>query len=70
MAFDEVSKPRGAHRPQGQARKRQSPFWRGPWPIVGTLAGIVVLVVVFVLTVVHLLVVATFVLALLRVQRA
>jgi thiol-disulfide isomerase/thioredoxin len=45
-----VSKPGGARRPQGQARGRQSSsFWRGPWPIVGTLAGIVLLVVAFIL---------------------
>jgi thiol-disulfide isomerase/thioredoxin len=29
--------------------RQATSFWRGPWPIVGTLAGIVVLVVVFIL---------------------
>jgi thiol-disulfide isomerase/thioredoxin len=45
-----VSKPRGARRPQTPSRRTQpSSFWRGPWPIVGTLAGIVVLVIAFIL---------------------
>jgi thiol-disulfide isomerase/thioredoxin len=29
-------------------RRRPASFWRGPWPIVGALAGIVLLVVVFI----------------------
>jgi thiol-disulfide isomerase/thioredoxin len=45
-----VSNPRGARRPLPQARKRQpTSFWRGPWPIVGVLAGIVLLVIAFIL---------------------
>ena len=45
-----MSKPRGARRPQTQPRGRNpSSFWRGPWPIAGTLAGIVLLVVAFIL---------------------
>jgi thiol-disulfide isomerase/thioredoxin len=45
-----MSKPRGPSRSQPQARGRQSSsFWRGPWPIVGTLGGFVGLVIVFIL---------------------
>jgi len=45
-----VSKPRRVNPPPGKPRGKQaSSFWRGPWPIAGVLAGIVLLVVVFIL---------------------
>jgi thiol-disulfide isomerase/thioredoxin len=36
--------------PQRQTPRRrpQSSFWRGPWPIVGTLAGLVVIVIILI----------------------
>lgn len=47
-AASDRGEARGTVQRQTPRRQPQSSFWRGPWPIVGTLAGLVVTVIILI----------------------